>query len=169
MNQNPAEELVALVDQDNRPLGAVTRRIMRQQRLIHRATYILVFNTEGSLFIQKRSKTKDIYPGYWDIAAGGVVLAEEDYEAAALRELHEELGIKGKALDPLFDHYFEDEANRVWGRIYTCRHNGPFILQREEIDYGRFLPPAEVTLLHQAEPVTPDGLLILERVLASKR
>ena len=60
MNQNPAEELVALVDQDNRPLGAVTRRIMRQQRLIHRATYILVFNTEGSLFIQKRSKTKDI-------------------------------------------------------------------------------------------------------------
>ena len=169
MTQNPAEELVAIVDETNRPLGAVTRRIMRQQRLIHRATYILVLNTEGSLFIQKRSKSKDIYPGHWDIAAGGVVLAGEDYETAALRELHEELGIKAKALDYLFDHYFEDEANRVWGRIYTCRHNGPFILQAEEIDHGRFLPPAEVTMLHQTEPVTPDGLLILERVLAGGR
>ena len=169
MNQNPAEELVAIVDRDNRPLGAVTRRIMRQQRLIHRATYILVLNSEGSLFIQKRSQSKDIYPGFWDIAAGGVVLAGEDYEAAALRELHEELGIKGKALDYLFDQYFEDEANQVWGRIYTCRHNGPFILQAEEIDHGRFLPPAEVAALNQTEPVTPDGLLILERVLASGR
>lgn len=169
MNQNPGEELVAIVDDNDHPLGAVTRRIMRQQRLIHRAAYILVFNKEGSLFIQKRSKTKDMYPGYWDIAAGGVVLAGESYEAAAHRELQEELGIKAGVLDQLFAQYYEDETNRVWGHIFTCVHNGPFILQAEEIDYGRFIAPAEIERLHQSEPVTPDGLIILERVLTDRR
>ena len=86
MTLNPAEELVEIVDRDNRPIGALTRRLMREQGLIHRAAYILVFNTAGELFLQKRTLTKDIYPGYWDMAAGGVVLAGESYEAAARRE-----------------------------------------------------------------------------------
>ena len=125
---NPAEEIVIIVDEQNQPIGAVTRKIMRQQRLIHRATYILVFNTQGELFIQKRSCTKDIYPGYWDLAAGGVVLAGESYEESARRELREELGISGVKLRPLFDQYYEDADNRVWGRIYACTSNGPFTL-----------------------------------------
>lgn len=161
---NPAEEIVIIVDEQNLPIGAVTRKIMRQQRLIHRATYILVFNSAGELFIQKRSRLKDIYPGYWDLAAGGVVLDGEEYEQSARRELREELGISGVKLRPLFDQYYEDEDNRVWGRIYACTSNGPFALQEEEIDEGRFIALGEITTLSESEPVTPDGLLLLERL-----
>lgn len=161
---NPAEEIVMIVDAQNQPIGAVTRRIMRQQRLIHRATYILVFNTQGELFIQKRSRHKDIYPGYWDLAAGGVVLEGESYEQSARRELREELGLSGVKLRPLFDQYYEDADNRVWGRIYACTSDGPFTLQEEEIDGGRFIALSEIAPLNQSEPVTPDGLLLLERL-----
>lgn len=146
---NPAEEIVVIVDGRNQPIGAVTRKIMRQQRLIHRASYILVFNTQGELFIQKRSQTKDIYPGYWDLAAGGVVLEGESYEESAKRELREELGISGVKLRPLFDQYFEDAGNRVWGRIFACTSNGPFTLQEEEIDYGQFISLGEIEALNQ--------------------
>ena len=162
---NPAEEIVQIVDQDNRPLGAVPRRIMRQQRLVHRASYILVFNTEGELFLQKRTQSKDIYPGYWDLAAGGVVLAGESYEESAQRELREELGLTNVKLRVLFDQYYEDADNKVWGRIFTCTSNGPFTLQADEIDSGRFIPLTEIPQLHQTEPVTPDGLQLLRRVL----
>jgi isopentenyldiphosphate isomerase len=161
---NPAEEIVVIVDQENQPVGAVTRKIMRQQRLIHRASYILVFNTGGELFIQKRSRSKDIYPGYWDLAAGGVVLEGESYEESAKRELREELGISGAKLRPLFDQYYEDADNRVWGRIFACTSNGPFTLQEEEIDYGRFIALSEIEQLNQVEPVTPDGMLLLRRL-----
>jgi len=160
----PAEELVEIVDRDNTPIGAVTRRIMRQQNLIHRASYILVFNRQGQLFIQKRTATKDIYPGYWDLAAGGVVQAGETYLESAARELREELGVAGGKLKHLFDQYFEDEHNKVWGRIFTCVHNGPFTLQAEEIDYGRFIPLSEIEALHRSEPVTPDGMALLRRL-----
>lgn len=160
----PAEELVEIVDRDNTPIGAVTRRIMRQQNLIHRASYILVFNRQGQLFIQKRTATKDIYPGYWDLAAGGVVQAGETYLESAARELREELGVAGVKLKHLFDQYFEDEHNKVWGRIFSCVNNGPFTLQAEEIDYGRFIPLSEIEALHRSEPVTPDGMALLRRL-----
>ena len=165
MTPNPADEIVAIVDRDNCPIGAVARRIMRQQKLIHRASYILVFNSDGELFIQKRTKNKDIYPGYWDLAAGGVVLAGESYEESAQRELREELGLLNSKLSFLFDQYYEDNDNKVWGRIFSCTSNGPFTLQAEEIDYGQLIPLVEIAQLHQTESVTPDGLQLLRRIL----
>ena len=84
---DPGGEIVQVVDEDNRETGAVTRREMRARGLVHRASYILVFNSRGELFVQKRTVSKDIYPGYLDVAAGGVVLAGESYEEAARREL----------------------------------------------------------------------------------
>jgi len=164
MIASPGEEVVAIVDRDNTPIGAVTRRIMRQQNLIHRASYILVFNRRGELFIQKRTLIKDVYPGYWDLAAGGVVLAGETYLESALRELREELGVIGVKLNHLFDQYFEDQDNRVWGRIFSCVNEGPFTLQKEEIDHGRFIALNAIEALHQAEPVTPDGMALLRRL-----
>lgn len=164
MTTNPADELVEIVDRENNSLGAVTRAIMRQQNLIHRASYILVFNRKGELFIQKRTMTKDIYPGYWDLAAGGVVLTGESYMDSALRELQEELGVTGVRLRHLFDQYFEDDRNRVWGRIYTCTSEGPFTLQVQEVAYGRFIALSDIHALHQVEPVTPDGRALLHRL-----
>ncbi|MCW5198401.1 NUDIX hydrolase YfcD [Desulfobulbus sp. F4] len=165
---NPSEEIVQIVDRDNREIGAVSRKLMREQRLIHRACYILVFNAAGELFIQKRTQTKDIYPGCWDVAAGGVVLAGESYEQSAERELAEELGVRGR-LELLFDQYYEDENNRVWGRIFRCLHEGPFVLQAEEVESGQFLLPTAELELSSREPFTPDGLIVLRNALDMPR
>lgn len=154
-------ELVAIVDEQNREAGLACRREMRTRNLIHRAAYILVFNRLGELFLQKRTATKDLYPSHYDIAAGGVVLAGESYDEAARRELAEELGLAGGELTARFDHYYADQANRVWGRIYSCVADGPFRLQAEEVASGMFLPVPEVLALSEREPFTPDGLEVL--------
>ncbi len=163
MNQ-PEKEIVQIVDRANRVINVVPRHVMRQQRLIHRASYILVFNSDNELFIQKRTMSKDVYPGYWDVAAGGVVLADESYQESAIRELHEELGVSGVRLRHRFDQYYEDQSNRVWGSVFTCIHNGPFILQEEEIDLGRFLSVGKAFRLSTSEPFTPDGLEVLKKL-----
>ena len=160
------EEIVQIVDQDNLEIAAVRRSVMRSQRLIHRAAYIFVFNAAGELFLQKRTQSKDMYPGYWDVAAGGVVLAGESYEAAAERELAEELGLRKVKLEHLFDDYYEDAGNRVWGRIFRCRSEGSFTLQAEEVESGLFLLPTKVLDLAAQEPFTPDGLPLLEKILS---
>ncbi|WP_339137590.1 MAG: NUDIX hydrolase YfcD [Candidatus Electrothrix sp. GW3-4] len=164
----PGEEIVQIVDEHNRELGALPRRLMREQCLIHRASYILVFNAAGELFVQKRTATKDVYPGYWDVAAGGVVLAGETYEQSAERELKEELGVGPVKLNFLFDQYYEDQENRVWGRIFTCVHDGPFVLQAEEVECGRFMLPRIALDYSKSEPVTPDGILLLQKFLTQE-
>ena len=157
-------EIVQIVDENNMEIAAVRRRIMRDQKLIHRASYILVFNREDELFIQRRTMNKDIYPGYWDVAAGGVVLASESYEDSAIRELEEELGIRVSRLENCFDHYHQDGDNKVWGRVYRCRHDGPFTLQQEEVEYGMFVSVRTVLLMSENEPFTPDGIEIIKRL-----
>lgn len=156
---DPGEEVVAIVDAENRVVGKAQRSEMRRQNLPHRATYILVFNQKGQIFVQKRTQSKDIYPGYFDVAAGGVVLSGETYEASAQRELREELGVTAK-LEFLFDRYFEDGRNKVWGRVYRCRHEGPFVLQETEVESGAFMTPDEILAADKAN-FTPDGLACL--------
>lgn len=160
-------EIVQIVDPTNRIIDSIPRSVMRRDRLIHRASYILVYNIKNELFIQKRTMSKDVYPGYWDIAAGGVVMANESYLQSAIRELHEELGVTNVPLRHLFDNYHEDKSNRVWGRIYTCLHEGPFCLQEEEVEYGRFIAIDQIFPLNETEPFTPDGLVILKKIIAS--
>ena len=73
----PGDELVDVMDDAGRTIGTVTRREMRAQRLPHRATYLLVFNDRGELFIHLRTATKDVYPSHWAVTIGGVLAAGE--------------------------------------------------------------------------------------------
>lgn len=157
-------EMVAIVDEANRVTGQACRSEMRAGRMYHRACYILVFNRLGELFVQKRTESKDIYPGFYDVAAGGVVLAGESYEESAYRELGEELGIVAP-LTFCFDNFHAGPDNRVWGRVFACHHDGPMRLQVEEVAEGFFLQLPAVLALSKREPFTPDGLEILERFL----
>ena len=160
------EEIVAIVDEKNRVVGAAPRSRMRSDGLPHRATYILVFNDADELFVQKRTTGKDIYPGYYDVATGGVVLAGESYEDAAERELAEELGITGVRLKGHFDFFHEEAGNRVWGRVFSCTYNGDLILQAEEVESGVFQSVHEIMEISRRQPFTPDGLYVLQRFLA---
>jgi 8-oxo-dGTP pyrophosphatase MutT (NUDIX family) len=111
---------------------------------------------------------KDIYPGYYDVAAGGVVLAGETYDESARRELQEELGISNASLTSFFTFFYQEGKNRVWGRVYSCTHDGELALQTEEIESGFFADPEAVLALSNKEPFTPDGIYVLKRYLVEK-
>jgi 8-oxo-dGTP pyrophosphatase MutT (NUDIX family) len=160
-----ADEIVVIVDEQNNVVGAAPRGEMRAKRLPHRSTYILVFNTGGELYVQKRTMAKDVFPGYYDIAAGGVVLAGESYEQGAERELEEEMGIQGVPLIKLFDFYFEDAHTRLWGCAFSCVHDGAIVLQEEEVESGAFVPVDEILHRSETEHFTPDGMYVLRRYL----
>ncbi|MGH8006476.1 MAG: NUDIX hydrolase YfcD [Candidatus Binatia bacterium] len=158
-----ADEIVTIVDEHNNVVGTAPRREMRAQNLPHRSTYILVFNARGELYMQKRTMTKDVFPGSYDPAAGGVVLAGETYEQGATRELEEEMGIRGVPLTWLFDFYFENEHTRVWGGAFSCMYDGEIVLQEEEVESGAFMTIEDMLRRAAIEPFTPDGLYVLQQ------
>lgn len=158
------DEIVDIVDREDRVVDQVPRHVMREQGLCHRVTYILVFDSSGRLFVQQRTLTKDLYPGFHDLAAGGVVRAGESYEESAARELAEELGIVDKALRYHFKTYFEESDNRCWGKVYSCIHDGPFVLQEEEVASGEFVDVKQV-IDGGISPVTPDTRAVFTRYM----
>jgi isopentenyldiphosphate isomerase len=157
------DEIVALVDVNDRVIGEASRSRVREQGLIHRVSYIFVFNASGQLLLQKRTAIKDLYPGYYDAAAGGVLLAGETYEVSAGRELQEELGIQAP-MKMHFGHYFDDGFNRYWGRVFSCRHEGPFELQPSEVQWVEFVD-VERIVGGEYSPLTPDTLEVVHRWL----
>src|SRR4051812_43883356 len=98
-----AEEVFDVVNELDEVIGQERRSVVHRTGLRHRAVHVLVFNSKGELFLQKRSMTKDTFPGAWDSSASGHLDTGEDYEACALRELGEELGWKPATVPkPLF-------------------------------------------------------------------
>jgi isopentenyldiphosphate isomerase len=163
------DEIVTIVDEQNNVIGTAPRSEMRAQCLPHRSTYILVFNSQGELYVQKRTLTKDVFPGYYDIASGGVVLANESYDVSARRELAEEVGIRDVPLHPLFHFYYGDAYTRVWGAVYACLYDGEMVLQEAEVESGAFMTIDEILRCAETEPYTPDGLYVLRRYLDSRQ
>jgi isopentenyldiphosphate isomerase len=161
-----ARELVDVVDVGDRVLRQVTRAEMRRDNLLHRAVYLLVFNGRGEILVHRRTETKDVYPGFFDVTVGGVVDAGEDYATAARRELAEEVGITGVAIEPLFEVRFADAATQLIGRAFLVRHDGPIRLQPEEVVWAAFVPLPEAERIARDERCCPDGVEVLRRHLA---
>ncbi|MEY2408080.1 MAG: hypothetical protein QOF48_750, partial [Verrucomicrobiota bacterium] len=88
-----SDEIFDVVNERDEVVGRAPRREVHQNGLRHRAVHVLVFNSRGEVFLQKRSMTKDTFPGAWDSSASGHLDCGEDYDACAIRELREELGV----------------------------------------------------------------------------
>jgi isopentenyldiphosphate isomerase len=161
-----ADELVDVVDEHDHVVRQATRREVRQERLWHRSAYVLVFNPAGQLFVHQRTTTKDIFPGYWDVAVGGVLGAGEPYDRGAQRELEEELGVGGTRLRRLFPLRYDDGANRVHGMVYSCTVDAPLHLDPVEVATGEWLDLTAVLERVQQHPFCPDGLEAFRTYLA---
>jgi isopentenyl-diphosphate delta-isomerase type 1 len=87
-------EILEVVDADDRVVGTATRAEIHRLGLLHRAVHIFIFNKSGDIYVQRRSASKDRHPSKLDSSAAGHVDPGESYEQTAVRELEEELGIR---------------------------------------------------------------------------
>jgi 8-oxo-dGTP pyrophosphatase MutT (NUDIX family) len=164
------EELVDIVDEDDRVVGRATRAQMRRDNLLHRVVAILCRNRDGKIYVHRRTATKDLFPSMYDMFTAGTVEAGETYDLAARRELEEELGITGVTLEPLFRHRYEGDRTRSHTAVYRIEWNGPIVHQASEIAWGAFRSRAELlTMLANGEhfEFVPDGAELFTRYVAT--
>jgi isopentenyldiphosphate isomerase len=141
-----SEEIFDVVNDRDEVIGHAPRSEVHARGLLHRAVHVLVFDARGEVFLQKRSMRKDRQPGLWDSSTSGHLDRGEGYDACAIRELREEIGLVLPAPPRrLFklDACKETDAEFVW--VYRCESDGPFVLNAEEIEGGGWFAPAEVT------------------------
>jgi isopentenyl-diphosphate delta-isomerase len=88
-------ELLDVVDEQDVFTGQVLdKKTIHEQGLLHRDVHVWVMDGRGNMLQQQRKWDKTIMPGEWDIAVGEHVGAGESYVDAAVRGVHEELGLR---------------------------------------------------------------------------
>jgi 8-oxo-dGTP pyrophosphatase MutT (NUDIX family) len=163
-----ADELVDWVDEEDRVIGQVTRARMRTENLLHRCIAVLCCNSQGAVYAHRRSASKDVFPGLYDMFVGGVVGAGESYDAAARREIGEELGIVGPLPVPMFRHRYEGPASRSHTAVYRVSWDGPIVHQECEIAWGGFRTIEQLAAGPAGWSFVPDGREIFERFLRER-
>ena len=164
-----SEEIFDVVNERDEVIAQRPRSEVHRLGLLHRAAHILVFNGRGQVFLQKRSLSKDRQPGLWDSSASGHLDTGETYDACAVRELREEIGLRlAQAPQPLFKLAASPETDQEHVWVYRCSAEGPFTLQPEEIECGDWFEPEEVTRWMNERPheFASALLVIWPRVLA---
>jgi isopentenyldiphosphate isomerase len=141
-----SEEIFDIVNDRDEVVGQNTRREVHRLGLKHRAVHVLVFNSRGEVFLQKRSMKKDTAKGKWDSSSSGHVDSGEDYDTCAVRELREEIGLRvGQTPARLFKIDARPETGCEFCWVYRCTSEGPFELNPDEIERGGWFAPEDVT------------------------
>jgi len=92
-----------LVDVNDQAVGTMEKMEAHRRGLLHRAFSIVLFNGEGKLLLQKRSKNKYHSSGLWTNTCCSHPVPGEKMEDATRRRLKEEMGID---LQPTFSYKF---------------------------------------------------------------
>lgn len=144
--QDRSSERFEIVDAGDQVIGTALRcECHGNPALVHRTAHVVVRSGNGHMLLQKRSAAKDIQPGRWDTAVGGHLHPGETYEQAARREMTEEIGLDARLpLTHLFDTRIRNLIESENVRVFGLTHDGPFVLQADEIDELRFWTAAEV-------------------------
>jgi len=87
------DELLAVVDAEERPIAAVERGVVRVLGLVTFAVHLVGLAADGRIWVQQRAFDKATDPGLWDTLMGGQVGAGETVETALVRETAEEAGL----------------------------------------------------------------------------
>ena len=141
-------EVFDLVNERDEVVGREIRSEVHRLGLKHRAVHILLTNAQGEFFLQRRSMTKDTWPGAWDSSASGHLDSGEGYDEAAVREVREELGWEvTEPLTPILKLDACEKTGQEFVWVYRGEAEGPFTLHPEELDDARWFTVAEVDRL----------------------
>lgn len=135
MHNYEQEEILKIINSAGEIIGSALRfEIHGNPSLMHRVVHVLVFNSKGELFLQKRSMNKDVAPGRWDTSVGGHISPREELIDAAKREMKEELGIEASELNFLYSYSHSNHYETELVYTYSCIYDGNIFFNKDEID-----------------------------------
>lgn len=175
------EEWVDIWTPAGRPTGQQALKAdAHRQGLFHPTVHIWIVNTIQEVLLQQRHPDKETYPSLWDISVAGHLMAGEEPETGAIREIEEEIGLqvatealtllgirKSEIVHPSF-------TDREFHHVYLLKGDfltTEFKLQSSEVTDVNWRPLSEYLFqqtnptAHNLVPLPKDYLQLLERVI----
>lgn len=161
------ENQIQITDENGVVVGSADMLEAFEKQLIRSVVYVMLVDSQGRYLLQKRSHGAPNYPSYWDASAGGHVDVGEEPEAAAYRELAEELGVQGVELGYHSSFYFEAPGDgrtyRYFAHVYTGDCPDSLVLPQAnaEVDDVQFYTRSQLDALPNVTPITRQIVSLL--------
>jgi len=135
------DEQVDVINEKNVIIGTTSKVKAHEQGLLHRIVIGEIINSKGEYcFVKQASDRQD--PGAFVSPIGGHVQKGERIEDALCRECQEEVGFTPVDLKyvgaTIYTRYVIGRHENHYFLVYTIRHDGPIVLNRESVDYKWF-------------------------------
>lgn len=140
-----ASEMLPVVEPSGLVIGQAERSYCHNgSKVLHPVVHLHILNREGGLYIQKRSLTKDLLPGYWDTAVGGHIAYGETIAEALFREAAEELCFHDFNPVHILTYVFESDTELELVNVFAAVGNFHPEPDGDEVEEGRFWAQNEI-------------------------
>lgn len=164
------EEYLDLVDESDSVIGREDRSVIYSKRLNnYRVVNVFIVNSEGKLWIPRRTASKKIKPLALDFSAGGHVESGSTYEETFAKEVLEELNIDISKVVWREIGYFKtgEYGLSSFMKIYEIKQNEVPKFNREDFFEYYWLTPQELLKRIEEGDDAKGDLTILARKLYS--
>ena len=149
------DEYIEEYDYKGNPTGKrILKSYAHKNGLLHSTIHLWLYTVNGDLLVQKRSKSKKINPGVWDIiSVAGHIEYSESTKDAAIREAYEEVGLEliKSELKKIGTYFFK----KVYKNLIDAEFHNAFIYEikkesinvkfkNNEVDELKFIKISEV-------------------------
>lgn len=153
----PTGEMLPLVEPSGLVYGQATREYCHSgSHVLHPVVHLHIIDHFGKLYLQKRSMTKDLLPGYWDTAVGGHVSYGETILEALYRETSEELGLTAFNPIGLGAYIWQTQRDNEYVFVHAILGHPTLHPNAEEVSEGRWWTFEELDRAMGQNVLTPN-------------
>ncbi|MET9244854.1 NUDIX domain-containing protein [Nonomuraea sp. NPDC003709] len=160
-------ELVERVDGQDRVLGVVDRDDAIRRGWLHRIATTVCRDELGRFLVYRRAEGLSRYPGHHEVTFGGALSVGESYQAAASRELAEELGID-VPVHEVVKFLCHGKICSYWLGVHEAVIVGDVSPDPEAVSWVGWLTSAELSEFVKQHRFIPDGQEALRRYLEAR-
>ncbi len=158
-------EYLDIVNDKDEVVGRAPHADIYAKRLPHRIVHVLVSDSSGRMFLQLRSAKESFCPLHWGTAVGGHVQSGETYEAAALRESQEELGLSFP-VSFVNKYFYTDGTHRKFLAVFRAELDNSHNFQGGEAERVEFFSITEIQqMIGRGEKFMPELLFLISNLL----
>jgi len=167
-------EEIILVDENDNEIGAGEKLKVHQDGKLHRAFSIFVFNSNGKLLLQKRSKSKYHTASLWANTCCSHLRPDQDIEKEVKRRLMEEMGINCD-LKEVFSFIYKanvgDLIEYEFDHVFAGRFDGNPKPNKDEVEDWKWvdIDELEKDIDKNPEKYVPWLKIALEKYLELKK
>lgn len=141
-------DLVVLVDQNDRELGTMPKLEAHKKGLLHRAISVILFNNKGEMLLQRRALNKYHSGGLWSNTCCSHPYPNENINHAAQRRLKEEMGIVAE-LDLDFSFIYKCDLNNglvehEYDHVFVGNYANPPKINTDEVSEWKYMKLEEI-------------------------